>query len=151
MPAVRPGRSAMAHATAHPLRRPAAAAALLLLGLGPWLPAAAAPLPYPAAVLEGRQAAEAVLAGAGAESCLRGKMTRALLRLSDSCAVRPRPAGNGEAGGGAAAEAAGAALRSPELCALADRAVVVTPMSLPFLKETARQLLNLSTPGAGGS
>jgi hypothetical protein len=87
---------------------------------------AASPLPYPEAVLRGRQAAEAVLAGAGAETCLRGKITRALLTLSDSCSA--------------------AADRGP-LCALADRAVVVTPMSLGFMHDTARQILALSSPG----
>ena len=44
-----------------------------------------APLPYGEAVAQGRQAATAVLAGAGAETCLRGKITRALLGLADSC------------------------------------------------------------------
>ena len=87
---------------------------------------AASPLPYPEAVLRGRRAAEAVLAGVGAETCLRGKITRALLTLSDSCSA--------------------AADRGP-LCALADRAVVVTPMSLGFMHDTARQILALSSPG----
>jgi hypothetical protein len=67
-----------------------------------------------------QKAAEAVLARSGAESCLRGKLTKALLGLSASC----------EAGG----------LSTP-LCVLADRAVVVPVWSLPFMDQTARQLL----------
>jgi len=90
--------------------------------------AMAGPLPYPEAVAQGRQAARAVLSGDGAESCLRGKITAALLQLSQSCAA----AGQVQAG---------------PLCALADRAVVVTPMDLPFMEATARQLLELSVPG----
>ncbi|MEI6616283.1 MAG: hypothetical protein WCL59_06850 [Cyanobium sp. ELA507] len=104
----------------------------VLLGLAtpllamPGSACAAPPLPYPEAVLRGRRAAEAVLAGAGAETCLRGKITRALLNLSDSCSV--------------------AANHGP-LCAMADRAVVVTPMSLGFMRDTAREILALSSPG----
>jgi hypothetical protein len=106
-------------------------AALFALGglVGPPLAlppeAKAGPLPYPEAVAQGRQAANAVLSGDGAESCLRGKITAALLQLSQSCAT------TGQAG---------------PLCALADQAVVVTPMGLPFMEATARQLLELSPP-----
>lgn len=96
--------------------------AVLLLAAG----ASAAPPPYPKAVAYGEAAARAVLARAGRESCLRGKLTRALLGLSDSCAA----SGTRNA-----------------LCALADRAVVVTPMSLSFMDETSRQLLDLIVPG----
>lgn len=103
----------------------------LSAGSGPLLampPAAcAAPLPYPEAVAEGRTAAMAVLAGAGRESCLRGKLTKALLVLSDSCSAS-RQAG--------------------PLCELADQAVVVTPMSLAFMRETAGRLLALSPSGS---
>lgn len=88
---------------------------------------AAPPLPYPEAVAFGRQAARAVLAGKGAETCLRGKLTRALLNLSDSCA---------------------AARQAGPLCSLADQAVVVTPMSRPFMSDTARQILALTDPAA---
>lgn len=88
-------------------------------------PACSAPLPYGEAVAQGRQAATAVLAGAGAETCLRGKITRALLVLADSCTA--------------------AAERGP-LCALAEQAVVVTPMSLAFMRDTSRQILALSPP-----
>lgn len=92
---------------------------------------AAPPLPYPEAVAFGRRAATAVLAGKGAETCLRGKLTRALLNLSDSCAA------SGQSG---------------PLCALADKAVVVTPMSRPFMNDTAHQILALSdTPAAAPS
>jgi len=87
-------------------------------------------MPLEQAVLQGRQAAEAILERAGAETCLRGKLNRALLGLSASC------------------EAAG--VKDP-LCALADKAVVVTPMSLEFMDQTARQLLELSSPVEAGS
>ena len=52
--------------------------------------------------------------------------TRALLGLSSSC----------EASGTRTA-----------LCSLADKAVVVTPMSLAFMDETSQQLLDLIQPG----
>jgi hypothetical protein len=85
--------------------------------------------PYPEAVDRTHAAAEAVLAGAGAETCLRGKLTNALLGLSSSC----------EANG----------VRSP-LCQLADKAAVVTPMSLAFMQDTATRLLALiDAPAAG--
>lgn len=84
-------------------------------------------LPYAEAVNRTHTAAEAVLAGAGAESCLRGKLTNALLGLSSSC------------------EAKGD--RNP-LCQLADKAVVVTPMTLAFMRDTATQLLALIDAGA---
>lgn len=82
--------------------------------------------PFPEAVAFSRKAAQAVLAQDGRETCLRGKLTKALLKLSDSC------------------DASG--LRTP-LCALASKAVVVTPMSLTFMEDTSRKLLELS----GGS
>lgn len=84
-------------------------------------------LPYPAAVQTSRIAAEAVLQRAGRETCLRGKLNRALLGLSASC------------------EAAG---ERNALCTLADKAVVVTPMSLAFMDETSQRLLELSAPPA---
>lgn len=70
-----------------------------------------------------REAATAVLEKGGSESCLRGKLTNALLGLSSSC------------------EAAG--LRSP-LCRLADQVVVTTGWSVPFMEDSARRLLDLS-------
>jgi len=115
------------------LRSPLLAALLAGAGLLAWLPqrsvlaGSAGSLPYPAAVSNSRIAAEAVLDRAGAETCLRGKLTKALLGLSASC------------------EAAGE--RTP-LCSLADKAVVVTPMTLSFMDDTARQLLELSAPAS---
>ena len=76
--------------------------------------------PYEEAVARTRQAATAVLARSGRESCLRGKLTRALLGLSASC----------EAGG-----------LQTLLCGIADRAVVVPSWTLPFMDSTAQQLL----------
>lgn len=84
-------------------------------------------LPYADAVSRTHTAAEAVLAGAGAETCLRGKLTNALLGLSSSCEAK------GE--------------RNP-LCQLADSASVVTPMSLAFMRDTATRLLTLMDGGA---
>jgi hypothetical protein len=87
--------------------------------------ASAAPPAYPQAVANSEAAARAVLARAGRESCLRGKLTRALLELSNSC------------------EASGT---RNSLCTLADKAVVVTPMSLTFMDDTSHQLLDLIRP-----
>lgn len=84
---------------------------------------ALAAIPYPQAVTESRKAAQEILDHAGAETCLRGKLTKVLLRLSASC------------------EAAG---EHNALCTLADKAIVVTPMSLNFMEDTARQLLDLT-------
>ncbi len=87
--------------------------------------------PHAEAVDRTQAAAKAVLAGAGAESCLRGKLTNALLGLSSSC------------------EALGE--RSP-LCRLADSAAVVTPMSLAFMRDTSTRLLELiATPGGSSA
>ncbi|MFM8277856.1 MAG: hypothetical protein ACKN89_12890 [Cyanobium sp.] len=104
--------------------RPLALCLLVLLGAAPG--ASAATLPYPEAVNKARRAAEAVLQRAGRETCLRGKLNRALLQLSASC------------------EASGQS--SSPLCSLSDKAVVVTPMSLGFMDATAKQLLDLSAP-----
>ena len=84
---------------------------------------AKAAIPYDQAVIESRKAAQAVLDHAGAETCLRGKLTKVLLRLSASCE---------------------AASQDNALCKLADKAVVVTPMSLTFMEETAHQLIKLT-------
>ncbi|MFN9694878.1 MAG: hypothetical protein ACK550_13965 [Synechococcaceae cyanobacterium] len=97
---------------------------LLLLGGAP--AASAASLPYPEAVSKARLAAEAVLQRAGRETCLRGKLNRALLKLTESC----------EASGQTATP----------LCGLSAKAVVVTPMSLTFMDATSKQLLELSAP-----
>ena len=98
--------------------------AFFLANFAPWafLPAKAA-IPYAQAVIESRKAAQAVLDHAGAETCLRGKLTKVLLRLSASCE---------------------AAAKQNALCKLADKAVVVTPMSLTFMEETAHQLIDLT-------
>lgn len=80
----------------------------------------AAAKPYGEALAFSRQVAQAVLGRRGSESCLRGKLTRALLGLAASC----------EAG----------RLHTP-LCSLADRAVVVPVWSLAFMDATARELL----------
>jgi hypothetical protein len=90
-------------------------------------------LPYTEAVALTDKAARAVLARAGRESCLRGKLTNALLGLSSSCEKEAR--------------------RDPSLCSLADRAVVVTPMSVAFMDDTSRELLRLigGPPVAGGA
>ncbi|WP_225875756.1 hypothetical protein [Cyanobium sp. NS01] len=85
--------------------------------------------PYYQAVQHTRKAAEAVLSRGGAESCLRGKLTNALLGLSASC------------------EAAG---QSNRLCQLADQAVVQLNWTLPFMDSTSRQLLDLSASGRSG-
>jgi hypothetical protein len=90
-------------------------------------PSCATTLPYSEAVARTDKAARAVLARAGRESCLRGKLTNALLGLSRSCEQEAR--------------------RDENLCALADRAVVVTPMSVAFMDETSRELLRLIAPG----
>jgi hypothetical protein len=104
-----------------------AVAGILLLGGGLAPVAVAAPPvpPYPEAVDRTRQAANAVLARSGDEACLRGKLTNALLGLSASCK---------------------ASAESGELCGLARSAAVVTPMSLRFMDDTSRRLLELTSP-----
>lgn len=84
---------------------------------------AMAAIPYTQAVSESRKAAQAVLDHAGAETCLRGKLTKVLLRLSASCEADKQ---------------------QNALCTFADKAIVVTPMSLTFMEDTARQLLDLT-------
>ena len=115
-------------------RRALAGAALVLLsGMGALtLPRAAAAVmggarskPYPEAVATTKLAAQAVLDRDGAESCLRGKLTNALLGLSASC------------------EAAG---ERNSLCQLADRAAATTGWSIAFMDSTAQQLLALMDP-----
>lgn len=85
-------------------------------------------LPLEQAVERSRLAAEAVIERRGKETCLRGKLTNALLGLSASC------------------EAAG---QRSGLCALADQAVVQTGWSMAFMDATAQQVLALiQTPQA---
>jgi len=83
--------------------------------------------PFPEAVAFSRKAAHAVLNQDGRETCLRGKLTKALLKLSDSC---------------------DATRQTTPLCTLATKAVVETPMSLTFMEDTSRKLLEL-TGGEG--
>lgn len=87
-------------------------------------------LPLAEAVQRSRLAAEAVIQRRGKETCLRGKLTNALLGLSASCEVAAQKDG---------------------LCALADQAVVQVGWSLAFMDSTAQQVLNLieSQPGSG--
>ena len=79
-------------------------------------------IPFDQAVERSRLAAEAVIHRRGKETCLRGKLTNALLGLSASCEA------TGQRGG---------------LCALADQAVVQTGWSLAFMDTTAHQVLDL--------
>jgi hypothetical protein len=105
-----------------------AAAAALLAVCGVAGPAAAAVMggaravPYDQALGRTRSAAKAVLARSGTESCLRGKLTNALLQMVASC------------------EAAG---ETNTLCDLSNRAVVQPTWSFPFMQTTARELLDL--------
>ena len=46
-----------------------------------WMRAA----PYPEASRDAATAAEAVIAGSGTEECLRGKLSNAMVKLSNSC------------------------------------------------------------------
>ena len=87
-------------------------------------------LPLEEAVQRSRLAAEAVIHRRGKETCLRGKLTNALLGLSASCEVAGKKDG---------------------LCVLADQAVVQVGWSLAFMDSTAQQVLNLieSQPGSG--
>lgn len=79
-------------------------------------------VPYDQALVRTRSAATAVIAGSGSESCLRGKLTNALLAMVASC------------------EAAG---ERNALCELSNRAVVQPTWSFPFTQATARELLEL--------
>ncbi len=79
-------------------------------------------LPFDQALERSRLAAEAVIHRRGKETCLRGKLTNALLGLSASC----------EANG-----------QRSSLCALADQAVVQTGWTMAFMDTTAHQVLDL--------
>ena len=85
-------------------------------------------IPLDQAVQRSRMAAEAVIHRRGKETCLRGKLTNALLGLSASCEVA------GQKG---------------RLCALADQAVVQVGWSLAFMDSTAQQVLDLIESQAG--
>ncbi|MCP9927255.1 hypothetical protein KBY90_05150 [Cyanobium sp. CH-040] len=99
---------------------------LLSLGLSSAATAAvmggARAVPYDQALGRTREAARAVLARAGTESCLRGKLTNALLQMVASC------------------EAAG---QRNSLCELSNRAVVQPTWSKDFMEATARDVLGL--------
>jgi hypothetical protein len=105
-----------------------AAAAVLLVapGAAPALSAVvmggAPAMDYDQAVGRTRTAATAVLERSGSQSCLRGKLTNALLTMVASC------------------EAAG---ERNGLCELSNRAVVQPTWSFPFMEATARELLEL--------
>ena len=79
-------------------------------------------IPFEQAVERSRVAAEAVIHRRGRETCLRGKLTNALLGLSASCEAVGQRSG---------------------LCALADQAVVQTGWSMAFMDATAHQVLDL--------
>lgn len=99
-----------------------------LLVLVPGVGRAAPALPFPQAVEISRQAADAVLRQTGSESCLRGKLTNAMVTLSDSC------------------DSAG---RQDSLCRLADQVVLDTSgLPMTVMADTAQQLLRL-TAGPG--
>jgi len=110
------------------LLRCAAGLGLGLLSLGISSAATAAVMggaravPYDQALGRTRDAAKAVITRAGTESCLRGKLTNALLQMVSSC------------------EAAG---QRNSLCELSNRAVVQPTWSLEFMEATARDVLEL--------
>lgn len=83
-------------------------------------------LPLAEALQRSREAAETVLERGGRESCLRGKLTNALVGLSASCAAQ-----NG----------------AGPICALAHRAAVRTSWTLAFMDSTSRELLRLLAAG----
>ncbi len=106
----------------------ASAATLLVVSAVPAFAAVqggARAVPYGEAVTRSRLAAEAVLSRAGTESCLRGKLTNALLGLSASC----HSSGQDNA-----------------LCRLADEAVVQLSWPLAFMDATASKFLQISGP-----
>jgi hydroxyethylthiazole kinase-like sugar kinase family protein len=86
---------------------------------------AATPIPYPDAVANSRTTARMVLDKVAAESCLRGRLNRAMIKLSDSCAAQ------GE--------------RS-ELCRLADKVAATTPVSSDLMVDASRRILELTEP-----
>ncbi len=79
-------------------------------------------LPYDQALGRTRTAAKAVLARSGTESCLRGKLTNALLGMVASCE---------------------AAATTNALCELSNRAVVQPTWSFAFMETTSSELLDL--------
>jgi hypothetical protein len=128
------GRSVKAVEQQRAFRRNSALSRLVLAGLaltvagavvGPGRAAViggARVVPFEQAVERSRVAAEAVVHRRGKETCLRGKLTNALLGLSASCEAVGQRSG---------------------LCALADQAVVQTGWSMAFMDATAHRVLQL--------
>lgn len=95
-----------------------------LLALVPGAGRAAPALPFPQAIEISRRAADAVLRQTGSENCLRGKLTNAMVTLSDSC------------------DASG---RQDNLCRLADQVVMETSgLTMSVMEDTAQKLLRLT-------
>ncbi len=95
-----------------------------LLALVPGAGRAAPALPFPQAIEISRRAADAVLRQTGSENCLRGKLTNAMVTLSDSC------------------DASG---RQDSLCRLADQVVMETSgLTMSIMEDTAQKLLRLT-------
>lgn len=95
-----------------------------LVVLAPLVGRAAPALPFPQAIEISRGAANAVLRQTGSENCLRGKLTNAMVTLSDSC------------------DATG---RQDPLCRLADQVVMETSnLTMSVMEDTAHKLLSLT-------
>jgi hypothetical protein len=95
-----------------------------LVVLAPLVGRAAPAVPFPQAIEISRGAANAVLRQTGSENCLRGKLTNAMVTLSDSC------------------DASG---RQDSLCRLADQVVMETSnLSMSVMEDTAQKLLRLT-------
>ncbi|MFZ4565453.1 MAG: hypothetical protein ACOYMY_03240 [Prochlorococcaceae cyanobacterium] len=95
-----------------------------LLVLVPGVGRAAPALPFPQALEISRRAADAVVRQTGSENCLRGKLTNAMVTLSDSC------------------DASG---RQDTLCRLADQVVMETSsLTMTVMEDTAQKLLRLT-------
>lgn len=96
----------------------------VLVVLAPVVGRAAPALPFPQAIEISRGAAKAVLRQTGSENCLRGKLTNAMVTLSDSC------------------DASG---RQDLLCRLADQVVMETSnLTMAVMEDTAQKLLSLT-------
>jgi hypothetical protein len=100
-----------------------------LLGLAP-VARAAAPLPYEQAVANSRETAHMVLDKVAAESCLRGRLNRAMIKLSDSCAAHGRRG---------------------ELCTIADRVAAAVPVTPELMREASERILQLTESPGGGA
>ena len=78
---------------------------------------------WPEAVQEGRTASEAVISRAGSEACLQGKLTNAMLKVSDSCDVTGR---------------------TDPACVLADDFLMGPLGDLPELDQVSKRFLSLT-------